>query len=75
MLKAGSLVTDAECISPAMKENMWYVKSGLEPVKDNMKKVLLSTLDVDIVTSASGLDYSKGTMTQEDVIQKEPLKL
>eukprot|EP00957_Ditylum_brightwellii_P172871 13160575-Ditylum_brightwellii.AAC.1 len=38
MLKAGSLVTDAEYMSPLMKESLWYVKSGLEPVKVNMNK-------------------------------------
>eukprot|EP00957_Ditylum_brightwellii_P180311 13736100-Ditylum_brightwellii.AAC.1 len=38
ILKAGSLVTDAECMSPAIKESLWYVKSWLEPVKVNMNK-------------------------------------
>eukprot|EP00957_Ditylum_brightwellii_P206106 15346847-Ditylum_brightwellii.AAC.1 len=38
ILKAGYLVTDAEFMSPAMKESLWYVKSGLEPVKVNMNK-------------------------------------
>eukprot|EP00957_Ditylum_brightwellii_P058393 4428044-Ditylum_brightwellii.AAC.1 len=38
MLKAGSLVSDAEYMSPAMKDSWWYVKSGLEPVKVNMNK-------------------------------------
>eukprot|EP00957_Ditylum_brightwellii_P166066 12643458-Ditylum_brightwellii.AAC.1 len=38
MLKAGSLVTDAEYMSPAMKDSLWYAKSGLEPVKLNMNK-------------------------------------
>eukprot|EP00957_Ditylum_brightwellii_P155527 11838559-Ditylum_brightwellii.AAC.1 len=38
MLNAGSLVSDAECMSPAMKDSLWYVKSGLEPVKVNMEK-------------------------------------
>ena len=75
ILKAGSLVTDAEYMSPAMKDSLWYVKSGLEPVKVNMKKVLVSNIYVDIVTSTSELDYSMSTMTQEDVIQKEPFKL
>jgi hypothetical protein len=75
ILKAGSLVVDAEYMSPAMKESLWYVKSGLEPVKVNMNKVLVSNIDVDIVTSTSELDYSISTMTQEDVIQKEPFKL
>ena len=40
MLKAGSLVTDTECMSPAMKESLWYVKFGLKSVKVNMNKVL-----------------------------------
>ena len=75
ILKAGSLVTDAEYMSPAMKENVWYVKSGLESVKVSMNKVLVSNIDVDIVTSTSELDYSMSTMTQEDVIQKEPFKI
>eukprot|EP00957_Ditylum_brightwellii_P209595 15362401-Ditylum_brightwellii.AAC.1 len=37
-LKAGSLVTDAEYMSLAMKDSLWYVKSGLELVKINMNK-------------------------------------
>ena len=73
MLKAGSLVTDAEYMSPAMKDSLWYVKSGLESVKVNMNKVLVSNIDVDIVTSISELDYSMSTMTQEDVILKNHL--
>eukprot|EP00957_Ditylum_brightwellii_P033904 2569282-Ditylum_brightwellii.AAC.1 len=71
MLKAGSLLTDAEYMSLAMKESLWYAKSGLEPVKVNMNKVLVSSTDVDIVTSTAELDYSRSTMTKEDVIQKE----
>ena len=71
-LKAGFLVTDAECMSLAMKESLRYVKSGLKPVKVNMNKVLVSNIDVDIVTCTSELDYSMSTMTQEDVIQQEP---
>eukprot|EP00957_Ditylum_brightwellii_P113547 8657854-Ditylum_brightwellii.AAC.1 len=38
MLKAESFVTDAEYMSPAMKDSLWCVKSGLEPVKVNMNK-------------------------------------
>eukprot|EP00957_Ditylum_brightwellii_P187921 14308026-Ditylum_brightwellii.AAC.1 len=68
MLKAGSLVTDVEYMSPAMKESLWYDKSGIDSVKVNMGKVLVSNIDVDIVTSTSGLDCSMSTMTQEDVI-------
>eukprot|EP00957_Ditylum_brightwellii_P019339 1459092-Ditylum_brightwellii.AAC.1 len=62
-------------MSPAMKESLWYVKSGIEPVKVNMNKVLVSNIDVDIVTFTPELDYSMSTITQEDVIQKEPFKL
>eukprot|EP00957_Ditylum_brightwellii_P190803 14525871-Ditylum_brightwellii.AAC.1 len=38
ILKAGSLVKDVEYMSPAVKESLWYVKYGLEPVKVNMNK-------------------------------------
>eukprot|EP00957_Ditylum_brightwellii_P114556 8734843-Ditylum_brightwellii.AAC.1 len=38
ILKAGSLVTDAEYKSPAMKDSLWCVKSGLKSVKVNMNK-------------------------------------
>eukprot|EP00957_Ditylum_brightwellii_P127917 9754963-Ditylum_brightwellii.AAC.1 len=62
-------------MSPAMKDSLWYVKSGLESVKVNMNKILVSSIDVDIVKSTSELDFSMSTMTQEDVIQKEPFKL
>eukprot|EP00957_Ditylum_brightwellii_P007450 563531-Ditylum_brightwellii.AAC.1 len=55
MLKAGLHVPDTEYMSPAMKDSLSYVKSGLEPVKE--------------------LEYSTSTMTQEDVVQKEPFKL
>eukprot|EP00957_Ditylum_brightwellii_P133963 10214793-Ditylum_brightwellii.AAC.1 len=33
MMKAGSLVPDS-----AMKDSLWYIESGLEPVKVNMNK-------------------------------------
>eukprot|EP00957_Ditylum_brightwellii_P068870 5227705-Ditylum_brightwellii.AAC.1 len=69
MLKTGSLVTNVEYISPAMKDSLWYVKSGIESVKLNMNKVLISNIDVDVVTSTSELDYSMSNMTQEDVIK------
>eukprot|EP00957_Ditylum_brightwellii_P094669 7209719-Ditylum_brightwellii.AAC.1 len=62
-------------MSPAMKESVWYVKFGLESVKVNINKALVSNIDEDIVTSTSELDYLMSTMTQEDVIQKEPFKL
>eukprot|EP00957_Ditylum_brightwellii_P091249 6947210-Ditylum_brightwellii.AAC.1 len=65
MLKAGSLVLDAEYMSLAMKNCLWHAKSGLEPVKLNMNKALVSNIDVDIGTSTSELDYSMSTMTQE----------
>eukprot|EP00957_Ditylum_brightwellii_P065574 4973734-Ditylum_brightwellii.AAC.1 len=38
ILKAGSIATDAEYMSPAMKESLCHVQSGLEPVKVNMNK-------------------------------------
>ena len=57
ILKAGSLVIDAEYMSPAIKESLWYVKSGLESVKVNINKVLVSNIYIDIVTSTSELDY------------------
>eukprot|EP00957_Ditylum_brightwellii_P211309 15366029-Ditylum_brightwellii.AAC.1 len=38
MMKAGSLVSDAEYMSLAMKDSLWYGKSGREPVKVNMEK-------------------------------------
>eukprot|EP00957_Ditylum_brightwellii_P073736 5603758-Ditylum_brightwellii.AAC.1 len=58
-----------------MKESLWYVKSGLEPVKNSMNKALVSNIDSDIDTSTPELDYSMSTMTQEDVMRKEPFKL
>ena len=75
ILKAGSLVIDTEYTNPAVKESVWYVKSGLESVKVNINKVLVSNIYIDIVTSTSELDYSMSTMAQEDVIQKEPFQL
>eukprot|EP00957_Ditylum_brightwellii_P156286 11895277-Ditylum_brightwellii.AAC.1 len=38
ILKVASLVTDAEYMSPAMKESLWHVKSGLKSVKVNVNK-------------------------------------
>eukprot|EP00957_Ditylum_brightwellii_P006442 488981-Ditylum_brightwellii.AAC.1 len=40
-----------------------------------MEEVLVSNLDINIVTSTSELDYSMSSMTQEDVIEKEIFKL
>eukprot|EP00957_Ditylum_brightwellii_P009800 739097-Ditylum_brightwellii.AAC.1 len=75
MLKAGSLVSDAEYMNQAMKDSLHHLRSGIEPIKFNMNNIFVSNIDVDIVTSTSKLDYSMGTMTHEDVIQKEPFKL
>eukprot|EP00957_Ditylum_brightwellii_P195718 14911447-Ditylum_brightwellii.AAC.1 len=58
-----------------MKDNMWYIKSGIEPVNINMEKLLISNLGVNIVTSISELEYSMSDMIQEGVIEKEPFKL
>eukprot|EP00957_Ditylum_brightwellii_P181889 13857361-Ditylum_brightwellii.AAC.1 len=55
-----------------MKDSLWYAKPGLELVKVNMNKALVSNIDVDIVTPTSELDYSMSNMTKEDVIQKQP---
>eukprot|EP00957_Ditylum_brightwellii_P109487 8350262-Ditylum_brightwellii.AAC.1 len=38
MLIVGSLVTDIEYMSKSIKYSLWYVKSGLEPVRVNMIK-------------------------------------
>eukprot|EP00957_Ditylum_brightwellii_P064132 4865344-Ditylum_brightwellii.AAC.1 len=38
MSKAGSLVPGTEYMSPALKDSLWYVKSGLEPVKVDINK-------------------------------------
>eukprot|EP00957_Ditylum_brightwellii_P173424 13204380-Ditylum_brightwellii.AAC.1 len=38
ILKAGSLVSDAEYMSPAVKDSLWHIKSVLKSVKVNMNK-------------------------------------
>eukprot|EP00957_Ditylum_brightwellii_P099807 7603401-Ditylum_brightwellii.AAC.1 len=36
LLKSGTLVSDAEYMSPAIKDSMWYVKSRIKAVNINM---------------------------------------
>eukprot|EP00957_Ditylum_brightwellii_P149259 11366809-Ditylum_brightwellii.AAC.1 len=57
LLKSETLVSDAEYMSPVIKDSMWCVKSGIESVKVNIENVLVSSLDVDIVISTTELDY------------------
>eukprot|EP00957_Ditylum_brightwellii_P098591 7510287-Ditylum_brightwellii.AAC.1 len=75
LMKSGTLVSDAEYMSPAMKYSKWYVKLGIETVIVSMENVLVSNLDVNIVTSTLELDYFMKSVTQEDVTEKEPFRL
>ena len=75
ILREGTLVADAEYMTPASKDSVWYVRNEVEPIKVDVKKLLIPRLDVHIVTSISELDYSISTMTEDDIIIKEPFKL
>ena len=75
ILKEGCLVSDAEYLTPAMKDSSWYINSKLDAVKVDMKKVIVPKLDVSIAKSSSDLDYTMSSMTQKEIDEKEPFKL
>ncbi len=39
--KAQTLLCDAEYMTPAMKDTLWYVRTEVETVKVDMKKVVI----------------------------------
>eukprot|EP00957_Ditylum_brightwellii_P175206 13338985-Ditylum_brightwellii.AAC.1 len=67
-------------MSPAMKESLWYVKSGLEPVKVNMNKedviqkepLKLSVNDydniLDEISRRETIDFELGSSVEIDTI-------
>lgn len=76
-ISSGMLVCDAEYLSPAFKGSNWYVTpiGGTISVIIQMSKVLISNIDVKVVTERSQLDRDMKSLSNADILSKKPFKL
>ena len=76
LIKEGSLVCEAEYMSPAQKGLLWYMipKEGTISTVVDMGKVLIAMLSVSVITSTSQLDRSMSNLTLSNIIERKPFK-
>jgi len=74
LLSAGSLVCDAVYYQPARENSSWYILSEHEPLKVNMRKVLVPNLSATIITSVSELRGAL-RMNDDEIRRLEPFQL
>jgi len=76
-ISSGMLVCDAEYLSPAFKGSNWYVTpiGGTISVIIQMSKVLISNIDVKVVTERSQLDRDMKKLSNADILSKKPFRL
>ena len=74
VLTGGSIVCDAVYYEPARENSLWYINSEHDPLKVNMRKILVPKLSAAIITSVSDLGGDL-RMTDDDVQRLEPFKL
>ena len=77
LIKEGSLVCEAEYMSPAQEGSLWYLipKEGTISTAVDMGKVLIARLSVSVITSISQLDRSVNNLTLSNIIERKPFKL
>jgi hypothetical protein len=76
-ISSGTLVCDAEYLSPAFKGSNWYVTpiGNIVSVVVEMSKVLISNIDVELATERSQLDRNLKVLTSSEILSKKPFRL